>query len=69
MDGNATAMTADNASVNARVELTVVNHSQFLLPPTGGYGTIIFTLIGCAAAFAGVMVIVRHKKDETVENA
>ncbi len=69
VDGNATAMTADNASVNARVELTVVNHSQFLLPPTGGYGTIIFTLIGCAAAFAGVMVIVRHKKDETVENA
>ena len=63
VDGNATAMSEDGGTVtsaNARVDVTVVNTSSFLLPQTGGFGTILFTLIGCIAALAGVLLIMKR---------
>lgn len=49
-------------STNARVDMTVVNTSTFTLPQTGGYGTILFTLAGCAVAFAGVVILIKKSK-------
>ena len=63
VDGNATNMSADGGNVssaNARVDMTVVNTSDFLLPQTGGFGTLIFTLLGCGAALAGVIVFLHR---------
>lgn len=66
VDGKTTAMSVDAVknvnSTNARVDMTVVNTSTFELPQTGGYGTILFTLAGCAVAFAGVLVLVKKTK-------
>lgn len=68
VDGKNTAMSVDAVknvnSTNARVDMTVVNTSTFELPQTGGYGTILFTLAGCAVAFAGVLVLVKKSKKE-----
>lgn len=68
VDGDNTAMGVDAVknvtSTNARVDMTVVNTSTFELPQTGGYGTILFTLAGCAVAFAGVLVLCRKSKKE-----
>lgn len=68
VDGKNTAMSVDAVknvnSTNARVDMTVVNTSTFELPQTGGYGTILFTLAGCAVAFAGVLVIGKKSKKE-----
>lgn len=68
VDGDNTAMSVDAVknvtSTNARVDMTVVNTSTFELPQTGGYGTILFTLAGCAVAFAGVLVLCRKSKKE-----
>lgn len=66
VDGKNTAMSVDAVknvnSTNARVDMTVVNTSTFELPQTGGYGTILFTLAGCAVAFAGVLVLVKKSR-------
>lgn len=66
VDGKTTAMSVDAVknvdSTNARVDMTVVNTSTFELPQTGGYGTIIFTLAGCAVALAGVVVLCKKSK-------
>lgn len=66
VDGKNTAMSVDAVknvtSTNARVDMTVVNTSTFELPQTGGYGTILFTLAGCAFAFAGVLVLTKKNK-------
>lgn len=66
VDNKNTSMSVDTAgdvtSTNARVDMTVVNTSTFELPQTGGYGTILFTLAGCAAAFAGVLVLGKKNK-------
>ena len=66
VDNKNTAMSVDTVgdvtSTNARVDMTVVNTSTFELPQTGGYGTILFTLAGCAAAFAGVLVLGKKNK-------
>lgn len=68
VDGDNTAMSVDAVrnvtSTNARVDMTVVNTSTFELPQTGGYGTILFTLAGCAMAFAGVLVLCKKSKKE-----
>ena len=37
-------------SINAKVELAVLNSRTFQLPQTGGWGTWIFTFAGCGAA-------------------
>lgn len=49
-------------STNARVDMTVVNTSTFTLPQTGGYGTLLFTLAGCAVALAGVVILLKKSK-------
>lgn len=68
VDGKNTAMSVDAVnnvnSANARVDMTVVNTSTFELPQTGGYGTILFTLAGCAVALAGVVILVKKSKKE-----
>ena len=54
--------TEQKTSVNATVVLNVVNNKNFLLPQTGGYGTILFTLAGCAAAIGGVVLVTKKSK-------
>ena len=54
--------TEQKTSANATVVLNVVNNKNFLLPQTGGYGTILFTLAGCAAAVGGVLVVTKKSK-------
>lgn len=49
-------------SANATVMLNVVNNKNFLLPQTGGYGTILFTLAGCVAAVGGVLLVTKKSK-------
>lgn len=57
----------EHTSDNATVVLSVVNNKNFTLPKTGGYGTIIFTLAGCAVALGGVMVVTKKSKKRTSE--
>lgn len=54
--------TEQKTSANATVVLNVVNNKNFLLPKTGGYGTILFTLAGCAAAVGGVLLVTKKSK-------
>lgn len=49
-------------SANATVVLDVVNNKNFLLPATGGYGTIVFVVVGCAALAGGVLLITKKSK-------
>ena len=49
-------------SADATVVMHVVNNKNFTLPRTGGYGTIIFTLAGCAVALGGVAVVTKKSK-------
>lgn len=72
VDGKAANMSEDTMrnvrSANARVDVTVVNTPGFTLPRTGGTGTLLFTLTGCALAFMGIAVATkktgRKKKDK-----
>ncbi len=67
VDGSAATMISDDASTNAYVDMTVINTPTFVLPQTGGNGTLIFTLAGCGialAAFAFVMVRRSSKSEE-----
>lgn len=67
VDGSAATMISDDASTNAYVDMTVINTPTFVLPQTGGNGTLIFTLAGCGialAAFAFVMVRRNNKSEE-----
>lgn len=54
--------TKEQISANATVVLNVVNNKNFLLPQTGGYGTLLFTLAGCAAAIGGVVLVTKKSK-------
>ena len=54
--------TQEQTSANATVVLNVVNNKNFLLPQTGGYGTILFTLAGCVAAVGGVVLVTKKSK-------
>lgn len=49
----------DKVSTNAFVDLTILNSHTFQLPQTGGYGTLIFTLTGCGAALAGILILTK----------
>ncbi|MCD8138099.1 MAG: SpaH/EbpB family LPXTG-anchored major pilin [Parabacteroides gordonii] len=66
VDGNATAMSEDGnvdpGSTNARVDMTVENTQTFTLPQTGGLGTILFTLAGCAVIFIGIVVLTKSTR-------
>lgn len=68
VDGKATNMSSglvkNIQSTNAHVDMTVLNTPSFTLPNTGGYGTIFFTLAGCAAAFAGIVIMTGKSKKE-----
>lgn len=57
----------DMISTNARVDLDILNSHSFKLPQTGGYGTIFFTLAGCAAALTGVIFVTRRSGKEEKE--
>lgn len=52
-------------SPDATVVMHVVNNKNFTLPQTGGYGTIIFTLAGCAVALGGIAVVTKKSKKHT----
>ena len=72
VDGIAADMSVDKprnniTSTNARVEMTVVNNPSFTLPMTGGTGTILFTLGGCALVFGGVVLLTRKSKKTDVQ--
>ena len=72
VDGSATVMSVDHprnniTSTNARVDITVVNNPSFKLPMTGGTGTILFTLGGCALVFGGIVLLTRKSKKADVQ--
>jgi LPXTG-motif cell wall-anchored protein len=62
VDGNATNMSVDGSSTNGRVDMSVVNTQTFVLPQTGGVGTIVFTMIGACVVILGIFVITRKGK-------
>ena len=62
VDGNATNMSSDNASTNGRVDISVTNNRSFILPQTGGIGTLLFTLAGACAVVVGISVVGKKKK-------
>ena len=65
VDGVAAEMVNDRwvtDSADAAVVMEVTNTKTFAFPATGGYGTLLFTLAGCGAAFIGIVVATRKKK-------
>ncbi|XCP83524.1 SpaH/EbpB family LPXTG-anchored major pilin [Roseburia hominis] len=68
VDGKVTNMSTESvkntSSTNACVDMTVLNTPSFTLPNTGGYGTIVFTLSGCIAAFIGIGLVTKKPKKE-----
>lgn len=64
VDGNAVQMSADNKSANARADMEVINTNSFLLPQTGGLGTLLFTILGACAVIVGIMVVTKKSKKE-----
>ena len=72
VDGKDTNMSdyrseSDLVSTHGRVDMTILNSRTFQLPQTGGMGTILFTLGGMAAAFAGIAVVSKKSKKENNE--
>lgn len=63
LDGNEAQMSADGASTHARVDMTVKNTKSFLLPQTGGLGTLLFTIAGAIAVIIGMVVVSKKKKN------
>lgn len=64
VDGKAVQMSADNQSANARANMEVINTNSFLLPQTGGLGTLLFTILGACAVIVGIMVVTKKSKKE-----
>lgn len=64
VDGDATAMSSDDASTNAYVDMVVVNTSTFTLPQTGGYGTLFFTLAGCGIALVAFIFVMKRRSSK-----
>ena len=53
---------ASNTGLNFTGVQTIVNKKGFVLPVTGGMGTIAITALGVALAFAGVLIIGASRK-------
>ena len=64
VDSKDVQMSADNKSTNARADMEVINTKSFLLPQTGGLGTLLFTLAGACAVIIGIMVVTKKSKKE-----
>lgn len=64
VDNKAVQMSADNQSANARADMEVINTNSFLLPQTGGLGTLLFTILGACAVIVGIMVVTKKSKKE-----
>ena len=64
VDGKAVQMSADNQSANARADMEVINTNSFLLPQTGGLGTLLFTILGACAVIVGIVVVTKKSKKE-----
>lgn len=67
VDGSVTKMSSTTpvggvVSANSLVDMTVTNTPSFNLPMTGGVGTILFTLGGCALAVVGIAVVTGKRK-------
>ena len=63
VDGKAVSMNTSGGSENALITLEIENTETFLFPPTGGNGTMIFTLAGCGAALAGIAIITKSRRN------
>ncbi len=65
VDGKEVTMSAEGTSANAKVDMSIVNTKDFLLPQTGGMGMLIFTLIGAVVVVIGIAVVTsKGKKTE-----
>ena len=53
---------ASNTGLDFTGVQTIVNKKGFVLPVTGGMGTIAITALGVALAFAGVLIIGASRK-------
>ena len=62
VDGVASAMSEIDGSVNARVDISILNNKSFLLPQTGGTGLYFATILGAAVAAIG-FVLTRKRRD------
>lgn len=62
VDDKEAAMSAQDASVNARVDLAIMNSKTFLLPQTGGTGLYLVTILGVVVVTAGAYMTLRKKK-------
>lgn len=62
VDGKDAIMIADSGSDNALIDMSIVNTKSFLLPQTGGLGTILFTLAGAGVVAVGIIIILKGKK-------
>lgn len=63
VDGIDAAMSDADGSVNARVNLNILNSKTFLLPQTGGTGLYAATIIGAIAIGLG-FVLTRKKRQQ-----
>ena len=62
VDTKPTEMSADGVSLHGRVDMEVTNTKDFLLPQTGGMGTILFTVIGAVAIAFGIIAVKKNDK-------
>ena len=67
INGEATAMAADNGSVNAVVELTVTNNRVPTVPLTGENGFALWVAGGLLMAAASVLVLILNSKKKSNE--
>ncbi len=65
VDGVAAAMSKDEASENARVDISIVNNASFLLPQTGGNGLYIVTIGGILAMAVGIAMMLKKRPSKT----
>lgn len=63
VDGVNSAMSEADASVNARVDISILNNKSFLLPQTGGRGLYAAAILGAAVAAIGFALTRKRRKD------